>query len=115
LKLVSAPGFHDGLSAKASALCEGLEQRASAAGIPLTTNQVGGMFGIFFTNEPQVSNFAQVTQCNVTRFQKFFHAMLDEGVYLAPSAYEAGFVSSAHTDAEINATLAAAEKVLGDL
>jgi glutamate-1-semialdehyde 2,1-aminomutase len=115
LKLISAPGFHDGLNAKASALCEGLKQRASAAGIDLTTNQVGGMFGFFFTNETQVTNFAQVTQCNITRFQQFFHGMLDEGVYLAPSAYETGFVSSAHTDAEIDTTLAAAEKVLAKL
>ena len=115
LKIVSEPGFHVGLGKTAAALCEGMKQRADAAKIPFTYNQVGGMFGFFFTDADQVTNFAQVTQCDVERFQKFFHAMLDEGVYLAPSAYEAGFVSSAHTDVEINATLTAAEKVFANL
>jgi len=115
LELLSAPGFHDGLSASAAKLCDGLKARASAAGIPLTTNQVGGMFGFFFTEAEQVSNFAQVSACDVERFQTFFHGMLDEGVYLAPSAYEAGFVSAAHGDAEIDATLDAAEKVFATL
>jgi glutamate-1-semialdehyde 2,1-aminomutase len=105
LELLSVPGFHDRLSATAASLCDGLQQRAQAAGIPLTTNQVGGMFGFFFTEADSVSNFAQVSACNIERFQKFFHGMLDEGVYLAPSAYEAGFVSAAHGYAEINATL----------
>lgn len=111
LELISKPGFHEGLSTAATNLCEGLKQRAKAAGIPLTTNQVGGMFGFFFTEEETVTNFAQVSACDVERFQKFFHGMLDEGVYLAPSAYETGFVSAAHGDAEINTTLDAAEKV----
>lgn len=111
LELISKPGFHEGLSTAATNLCEGLKQRAKAAGIPLTTNQVGGMFGFFFTDAETVTNFAQVSACDVERFQKFFHGMLDEGVYLAPSAYETGFVSAAHGDAEINTTLDAAEKV----
>jgi glutamate-1-semialdehyde 2,1-aminomutase len=115
LELLSAPGFHDRLSATAASLCDGLKQRAQAAGIPLTTNQVGGMFGFFFTEAEQVSNFAQVSACDIERFQKFFHGMLDQGVYLAPSAYEAGFVSAAHGEAEINATLDAAEKVFARL
>ena len=115
LELISAPGFHDGLSTAATALCEGLKERAKAAGISLTTNQVGGMFGFFFTEEASVTNFAQVSACDVDRFQKFFHMMLDEGVYLAPSAYETGFVSAAHGDAEIQATLDAAEKVFAQL
>jgi glutamate-1-semialdehyde 2,1-aminomutase len=115
LELISKPGFHEGLSTAASSLCEGLKQRAKAAGIPLTTNQVGGMFGFFFTAEETVTNFAQVSACDVERFQKFFHGMLDEGVYLAPSAYETGFVSAAHGDAEINTTLDAAEKVFASL
>ena len=115
LELLSAPGFHDGLDATAKKLCAGLKERASAAGIPLTTNQVGGMFGFFFTEEKEITNFAQVSACDIERFQKFFHAMLDEGVYLAPSAYEAGFVSAAHGDAEIQATLDAAEKVFATL
>jgi len=115
LELVSAPGFHDGLISAATALCEGLKTRASAAGIPLTTNQVGGMFGFFFTEEATVTNFKQVSACNIQRFQQFFHGMLNEGVYLAPSAYETGFVSAAHGETEINATLDAAEKVFATL
>jgi len=115
LKLIQQPGFHDSLSQKAAMLCEGLKQRAAAAEIPLTTNQVGGMFGIFFTEADQITSFKQVTECNVERFQVFFHGMLSQGVYLAPSAYEAGFVSGAHTDKEINATLDTAEKVFASL
>jgi len=115
LELVSEPGFHDGLSATAAKLCEGLKARASAAGIPLTTNQVGGMFGVFFTEADSVTDFYQVTQCNADRFKLFFHGMLAQGVYLAPSAFETGFVSAAHGDAEIDATLAAAEKVFAGL
>ena len=115
LKLISEPGFHDKLNQTADKLCEGMKQRASAANIPLTTNQVGGMFGLFFSDADQVTSFKQVTQCNIERFQAFFHAMLNEGVYLAPSAYETGFVSSAHSETEINATLDAAEKVFASL
>jgi len=115
LELLSAPGFHANLDQLASRLCDGLKARAQAAGIPLTTNQVGGMFGFFFTEADTVSNFAQVSACDIERFKKFFHAMLQEGVYLAPSAYEAGFVSAAHTEAEIDFTLAAAEKVFATL
>jgi len=115
LKLIQEPGFHDNLSKKAAMLCDGMKQRAKAAGIPLTTNQVGGMFGIFFTEADNITSFKQVTECNIERFQIFFHGMLSQGVYLAPSAYEAGFVSAAHTDKEINATLDAAEKVFASL
>jgi len=115
LELIQAPGFHAGLASAAARLCQGLEERAKAAGIPLTTNQVGGMFGLFFTEAEQISDFYQVTQCDLDRFKLFFHGMLERGVYLAPSAFEAGFVSAAHGDAEIDATLAAAEKVLAEL
>ena len=115
LELVSEPGFHDGLSATAARLCDGLKARAKAAGIALTTNQVGGMFGVFFTEADSVTDFYQVTQCDADRFKLFFHGMLEQGVYLAPSAYETGFVSAAHGDAEIDATLAAAEKVFASL
>ncbi|WP_455220463.1 glutamate-1-semialdehyde 2,1-aminomutase [Kaarinaea lacus] len=115
LKLIQAPGFHDNLSQKTAMLCDGMKQRAVAAGIPLTTNQVGGMFGIFFTEADKITSFKQVTECNIERFQIFFHGMLSQGVYLAPSAYEAGFVSATHTDKEINATLDAAEKVFASL
>ena len=109
LELISAPGFHDGLSHAAKRLCEGIQERASAAGIPLTTNQVGGMFGFFFTDVEQVNDFYHVTQCNIDRFKLFFHGMLEQGVYLAPSA------SAAHGDSEIDATLDAAEKVFATL
>jgi glutamate-1-semialdehyde 2,1-aminomutase len=115
LELLEAPGFHAALSATTARLCDGLEERAAAAGIPLTTNQVGGMFGFFFTEEEHVSNFAQVSACNIERFQRFFHGMLEQGVYLAPSAYEAGFVSTVHGEAEIKVTLAAAERVFATL
>ncbi len=115
MDILMQEGFHDNLSQKAAMLMDGLKARAKAAGIPLTTNQVGGMFGFFFSDEPQVSSFYQVTQCNLQRFQLFYHEMLNQGVYLAPSAYETGFVSSAHTDVEIQATLDAAERVFAKL
>jgi len=115
LKLIQEPGFHEKLSQKAAKLCEGLKQRASAAGVPLTTNQVGGMFGVFFSDAEKITSFQQVTKCDIEQFQIFYHGMLSQGVYLAPSAFEAGFVSAAHTDKEINATLDAAEKVFASL
>jgi len=115
LKLIQAPDFHKKLSASANALVTGLKDRADKAGIPLAINQVGGMFGLFFTEEKEVSTFEQVVACDQERFKKFFHGMLDEGIYLAPSSYEAGFISAAHGDAEIQATLNAAEKVFATL
>lgn len=105
LELISAPGFHEHLSASAERLVKGLEQRAEAAGVPLSTNQVGGMFGVFFTDKGKVSDYAAATACNQDHFKTFFHAMLDRGVYLAPSAFEAGFVSSAHAAVDIDETL----------
>ncbi len=115
LEIISEPGFYEALTEKTEKLLQGIREAAEAAGVALTTNQVGGMFGIFFTEAERVENFAQVTQCDLERFRAFFHGMLDEGVYLAPSAFEAGFVSSAHSDADIEATVAAARKVLGRL
>jgi len=115
LTLACEPGFHDGLAAKASRLCAGLKEVAKANNISLTTNQVGGMFGFFFTDAEKVSRFQQVTECDVERFKKFYHAMLEKGFYLAPSAYEAGFVSSTHTDADIDATIQAAGEVFASL
>jgi glutamate-1-semialdehyde 2,1-aminomutase len=111
LELASADGFHQQLDATARRLVTGLQERARQAGVPLSTNQVGGMFGIFFTSEYQITRFEQVTRCNVDSFQRFYHGMLDAGVYLAPSAYEAGFVSSAHSDELIDTTLDCAEQV----
>ena len=107
LELISAPGFYDQLAAKVTTLMNGLKERAAAAGVPLTTNQAGGMFGIFFTDQ-QVTNYEQATACNQDQFKTFFHGMLERGVYLAPSAFEAGFVSIMHTDEHIQATLDAA-------
>jgi glutamate-1-semialdehyde 2,1-aminomutase len=115
LELISTPNFFEKLADKTSAMAEGLRMHASAAGIPLTTNEVGGMFGYFFTEEEKVTDFAQVSACDIERFKKFYHGMLQEGVYLAPSAFEAGFVSSTHSDDDIADTLAAADKVLATL
>ena len=115
LTLATAPGFHDALAVKATRLCDGLKVVAKANNISLTTNQVGGMFGFFFTEAEKVSRFQQVTECDIERFQKFYHGMLGKGIYLAPSAYETGFVSSAHTDADIDATIQAAGEVFASL
>ena len=115
MELISAPGFHDQLTAKVDKLVSGIMAAAKNAGVPMTENHVGGMFGLFFTEAESVSNFAQASACDVERFRKFFHGMLEEGIYLAPSAYEAGFVSSEHSDADIEATIAAAAKVLQTL
>ena len=112
---VSKVDFYKKLSSTTEQLMQGLRDRARAAKIPFTTNAVGGMFGVFFTEQKTVSTFAQVSRCDVARFNKFFHAMLHEGVYLAPSAFEAGFVSSAHGEKEIAATLDAVERVFKKL
>ena len=93
----------------------GLRDAARAAGVPFATNHVCGMFGLFFTDAAQVKSYAEATACDVERFKRFFHGMLAEGVYLAPSAFEAGFVSAAHGDAEIDATIAAAARVFAKL
>ena len=115
LNVISKPGFHDELAARTTTLLNGLQERADQAGIAFTTNQVGAMFGCFFTEEKQVSHFSQVMSCDTERFKHYFHSMLDNGVYLAPSAFEAGFVSSAHGDTEIQLTLDAAEKAFAAL
>jgi glutamate-1-semialdehyde 2,1-aminomutase len=115
LKLLQAPLFHQQLSASAASLVAGLQQAADDAGIGFTTNQVGGMFGLFFTDQEKVSHFDQVVACDQERFKQFFHGMLAEGIYLAPSSYEAGFISAAHGEVEIQATIAAAKKVFATL
>jgi glutamate-1-semialdehyde 2,1-aminomutase len=115
LELVSAPGFYEGLEQVARQLTAGLVDLARAAGVALTANQVGGMFGIFFTDSQRVDNYALATTCNIEQFRTFFHAMLRRGVYLAPSAFEAGFVSAAHGDQEIGATLAAAAEAFAEI
>ena len=107
LELVQTPGFHDELARRTRLLCDGLQAIADEAGVAFCTNRVGGMFGIFFARGP-VTSYAQATAADVAVFNRFFHAMLDAGVYLAPSAFEAGFVSIAHDEQVIAATLEAA-------
>jgi glutamate-1-semialdehyde 2,1-aminomutase len=111
MALVMEPGFYETLSARTQNLCDGLRDAAKDAGIGLATNNVGGMFGLFFTDNDAVKDFAGVGRCDIARFKAFFHGMLEEGVYLAPSAYEAGFVSGAHGCADIDITVDAARRV----
>ena len=105
LKQIREPGFFEELSRLTTRLTQGLETMAREKGIAMTTNQVGGMFGLFFTDQTRIASLNDVMNCDQERFKKFFHAMLDNGVYLAPSAFEAGFVSITHTDAVIDDTL----------
>jgi glutamate-1-semialdehyde 2,1-aminomutase len=115
LTLVQEQGFYQHLSATTTNLVERLQQAANNAGIELATAASGGMFGLFFTSATEVTSFAQATACDVARFKRFFHAMLKHGIYFAPSAFEAGFVSSAHGPTEIDATVHAAEQVFATL
>ena len=115
LQLLEAPGFHQQLGAATDGLMQRLAAAAAGAGIPLVINHVCGMFGLFFTEEPVIDSFAQVMACDVERFRRFFHAMLDAGVYLAPSAFEAGFLSAAHSTQDIDETVAAASAVFHGL
>ena len=114
LKLIQAPGFYDKLAAATHQLCSGLTEAAQARRIAFSARNVGGMFGLYFRATPPTS-YAEVMQCDKEAFNRFFHAMLAEGVYLAPSAYEAGFVSAAHGPAEIDRTVKAAAKVFAAL
>jgi glutamate-1-semialdehyde 2,1-aminomutase len=110
LELVSEEGFFAALADKVVRLTDGIQQAADTAGIPFLTTRVGGMFGLFFTSEQKVINFAESGACDVAAFRQFYHLMLDRGVYLAPSAFEAGFVSSAHTYHDIDTTVKAASE-----
>ncbi len=112
LELISAPGFYAELTAKTEYLVAGLTRVAGAAGVPMCFAQAGGMFGFFFTDAPSVTSFEAVMACDQDAFRVFFHGMLDAGVYLAPSAFEAGFVSMAHTEQDLDDTLSAASEVL---
>ncbi|UXC36848.1 glutamate-1-semialdehyde 2,1-aminomutase [Cupriavidus gilardii] len=114
LKLIQAPGFHDRLAAQTRKLTDGLAEAARAAGVPFAADSVGGMFGLYF-RESVPASFAEVTQCDTARFNRFFHAMLDNGVYLAPSAFEAGFVGAQHDDAILEATFEAARRAFAAL
>ncbi|MCW3147285.1 glutamate-1-semialdehyde 2,1-aminomutase [Stutzerimonas stutzeri] len=115
LKLISRPGFHAELTDYTSRMLQGLQDRADAAGIPFVTTQVGGMFGLYFSGADDIVTFADVMASDAERFKRFFHLMLDGGVYLAPSAFEAGFTSIAHGEAELNITLDAAERAFAQL
>ena len=112
LELISVPGFHARLGAMTDKLTSRLRASAARAGVPMATNHVCGMFGFFFTPEPKVDSFAKVMACDAARFKRFFHHMLGAGVYFAPSAFEAGFLSAAHSDADIDATIAAVDRAL---
>jgi len=114
LQAISEPGFHARLAASTKKLVDGLAAAAREAGVSFCADSVGGMFGLYFAPTPPTS-FAEVMQCDKEKFNRFFHAMLDRGVYLAPSAFEAGFVSAAHTGADIDATIAAAREVFKTL
>jgi len=114
LDLIQAPGFYDALEAKTHALCDGLEAAARDAGVAFSTQRVGGMFGLFFSAET-VDTFAQAMACDTAAFNRFFHAMRERGVYLAPSAFEAGFMSIAHTDDVIIDTIDAARAAFQEI
>jgi glutamate-1-semialdehyde 2,1-aminomutase len=115
LELLSVPGFHQRLQASTDLLMRRLAESARNAGVALATNHVCGMFGFFFTDEPAVDRYGKVMACDVERFKRFFHGMLGEGIYFAPSAFEAGFMSAAHTTADIDTTMAAAARVFASL
>ncbi|MBW8335954.1 glutamate-1-semialdehyde 2,1-aminomutase [Stutzerimonas stutzeri] len=115
LELISRPGFHDELGAYTSRMLQGLQDRADAAGIPFVTTQVGGMFGLYFSGADDIVTFADVMASDADRFKRFFHLMLEGSVYLAPSAFEAGFTSIAHGDKELAITLDAAERAFAKL
>ena len=108
LKKLEAPGFYERLAGTARTFCEGLASAARKRGITFAAQSVGGMFGLYFRAVPP-SSYAEVMQCDTVAFNRFFHAMLERGVYLAPSAYEAGFVSAEHSEADIETTIAAAD------
>jgi glutamate-1-semialdehyde 2,1-aminomutase len=115
LEGISRPGFHDRLGAATARLADGLAAAARAAGIAVAVNHVCGMFSLFFTASARVADFGDVMASDAERFRRYFHGMLAAGVYLAPSPYEAGFVSAAHGDAEIDTTIGAAARVFAAL
>ena len=115
LELISAPGFFENLSTQVETLVNGIMAKAKEAGVPMTENHVGGMFGLFFTDADKVTDFAGTMACDQEKFKAFFHAMLKRGVYLAPSAFEAGFVSSAHTAGDLQNTIDAAADAFAEI
>ena len=115
LELIQRPGVFDAIVSKTTQLTEGIRALAQEHGIPLVINQVGTMFALFFTDAPVVDDFAAVSRCDTARYARVFHLLLQQGVYLAPSAYETGFVSAAHGDDEIRRTLQAVDAVFRQL
>ena len=105
LDLVSEKGFHNRLNRNTALLTQGILDAAEKNHVPLVANQVCGMFGLFFTQEKEVTQFTQAASCNQQHFNRFFHSMLEQGVYLAPSPYEAGFISGAHNEEDIGKTI----------
>ncbi len=112
--LTRAQAFDSAVTATRT-LVAGLQERARSAGVPFVTNQVGTMFGLFFTEADAITDFQRVSGCDVERFSRFFHSLLEQGVYLAPSAFEAGFLSTAHDEQALDHTLAAAERAFASL
>ncbi len=115
LDIITQTGFYEDLTEKTTEFLGGMQTVADHNGINMTTNQVGGMFGLFFTDTKKVENFSQVMACDVERFNRFFHGMLDRGINFAPSAFEAGFMSAAHSDEDIQTTVQAANEVFATL
>ena len=115
MKIISRPGFYEPLFEHTKMICEGMQGAADKAGVAFTTNHAGSMFGGFLTDAGEVNNYADVMACDTEGFARFFHHMLDAGVYLAPASYEAGFMSSAHTDADIEESIDAATRAFAAL
>ncbi len=115
MNIISREGFYDDLLRHTRELCEGMQAAADAAGVPFTTNHLGTMFGGFFTSDERVTQYQQVIDSDTEAFSRFFHGMLDRGVYLAPASFEAGFMSSAHSDEDIAATIDAAKAAFAAL
>ena len=115
LEAISAPNFFDPIIKRTKYLVEGLIERAQEAGIALTGNHAGTMWGVFFTEEDRVYRYDQVISCDTLRFSNFFHGMLEQGIYLAPASFEAGFMSAAHSEQDIDNTLTAATRVFRNL
>ena len=115
LNLISEANFFEELTKTTTTLVNGLQEAADTAEVPFTTNAIGGMFGLFFSEAESISSFDQVMNCNQERFNTFFHGMLEKGIYIAPSAFEAGFVSSAHSENDIKETVDIAERVFSNL
>ena len=109
------PEFYSKLTAQLEKLLNGLQQAADDAGIAFTTNQAGGLFGLYFTDQAEISSFDHILNCNVEQFRQFFHGMLQRGVNFAPSAFEAGFISIAHSDEDIDFTIQAAAEVFAEI